>query len=62
MIHNKRVHPQDICSRQLSSFDEARISEHHILSATETPFTEDEQSPHAIVLRTTSSKLDSKQN
>lgn len=49
MIHNKGIHPRDICSRQLSSFDEARILEHHILSATETPFTEDEQSPHAIV-------------
>lgn len=62
MIHNKGIHPWDICSRQLSLFDEARILKQHILSVTETPLTEDEQSLHTIVLRTTSSKLYSKQN
>lgn len=54
MIHNKGINPQDICSRQFSSFDEASILEKHILSITETPLTDDEQSLHTTVLRTTS--------
>lgn len=46
MIHNKGINPQDICSRQFSSFDEASIWEKHILSITEAPLNEDEQRFH----------------
>lgn len=46
MIHNKGINPQDICTGQFSSFDEASILEKHILSITETPLTEDKQSLH----------------